>query len=722
MTLAVLLAAVALRLWDADLAVPLVGAGDGLFFHMVVKGVLDHGWAYSNPSLGVPFGQELYDYPVAGANVVPIALIKLLGLFTSDSGKVVNAFFLVTFPLVAASAYAAFRWLRVSRVAAIAMATLFAVAPYHFAQGESHLLLSAYFTVPVSAYLILAVYLDAPLIVRRAVDGPRAFRFASRRTLATLGLCALAGLSDPYYVAFTVLLLAAATAITSLAKRRWRQLVQGSVVTAAVVVAGVAAFSPNLVYRAENGAPPSALERNAQQSEVFSLNLIELLLPVPDHRIDALATAQRKHQDMSLVGEESPPLGLVAACGFLWLLAAALLLSAGARGRLMADGRLRALATANITAFLIGTTGGVSALIAYGLNGQLRTWSRMSIFIAFFSLAALALLLDYAWGRLQGRWRVPRAVGLGALAALVVLAFLDQAPPSLVPNYAAAIPAYKNEAAFVRAIEQRTGPGASVFQVPWVRFPDQPPFLGVQDYEPLRGYIHSDSLRWSYGAMKGRPADWSAGLADATPDEIALQAAVAGFAGIWVDRNGYADKGAAMEGTLERLTTTEPIVSPDARFAFYDIRDYTRSLRDRFGPDELRMLEEVTVRPLRVEWAGGFSFEEREGSSLARWANNVLAEIVVVNPSGSERTATVRMTLARPGGDPGLTELQFPDGTSARVSATAAGTPVTRVVRFPPGRSTIRLATTAVPLEDAKLVRVVGLRLSPAEVTAAAAG
>ena len=215
--------------------------------------MLDHGWAYSNPSLGVPFGQELYDYPVAGANIVPIALIKLLGLFTSDSGKVVNAFFLVTFPLVAASAYAAFRWLRVSRVAAIAMATLFAVAPYHFAQGESHLLLSAYFTVPVSAYLILAVYLDAPLIVRRAVDGPRAFRFASRRTLATLGLCALAGLSDPYYVAFTVLLLAAATAITSLAKRRWRQLVQGSVVTAAVVVAGVAAFSPNLVYRAEHG-------------------------------------------------------------------------------------------------------------------------------------------------------------------------------------------------------------------------------------------------------------------------------------------------------------------------------------------------------------------------------------------------------------------------------------------------------------------------------------
>ena len=87
--------------------------------------------------------------------------------------------------------------------------------------------------------------------------------------------------------------------------------------------------------------------------------------------------------------------------------------------------------------------------------------------------------------------------------------------------------------------------------------------------------------------------------------------------------------------------------------------------------------------------------------ALLAGRTTVLAEIVVVNPAGGERTATVRMTLARPGGDPGLTELTFPDGTSARVSATAAGTPVTRVVRFPPGRSTIRLATTAVPLEDA---------------------
>jgi hypothetical protein len=119
-----------------------------------------------------------------------------------------------------------------------------------------------------------------------------------------------------------------------------------------------------------------------------------------------------------------------------------------------------------------------------------------------------------------------------------------------------------------------------------------------------------------------------------------------------VDRGGYADKGAAVEGTLKRLTTTEPIISPDARFAFYDIRDYARSLRGRFSPDELRTLEEVTVRPLRVEWATGFSFEDRDGSRLARWANSGLAEIVAVNPAESERTATVRMTLARPGGAP----------------------------------------------------------------------
>ena len=47
--------------------------------------------------------------------------------------------------------------------------------------------------------------------------------------------------------------------------------------------------------------------------------------------------------------------------------------------------------------------------------------------------------------------------------------------------------------------------------------------------------------------MKGRPADWSAELANAEPAHLLDQVIAAGFDGLWVDRAGYADRGGALE-------------------------------------------------------------------------------------------------------------------------------------------------------------------------------
>ena len=94
-----------LHLWDADLGIPFAGAGDALFFQMLVKDTLDHGWLLTNPDLGWPLGQQLYDYPVAGADGLHVVAIKVLGLFSSNPAWVLNAYFLLSFPLVAISAF-----------------------------------------------------------------------------------------------------------------------------------------------------------------------------------------------------------------------------------------------------------------------------------------------------------------------------------------------------------------------------------------------------------------------------------------------------------------------------------------------------------------------------------------------------------------------------------------------------------------------------------------
>ena len=186
-----LLAAVVLRLWNATLGVPFWPGGDGYLVLAQVKGVLDNGWVLNNPALGAPFGQDLHDF-AANREILHVAFVKVLGLFSSNPGAVVNVYFLLSFPLAGLTAFLVLRRLGISRPTAVAMSVLYALTPYHF---RHQTFLFGYYMVPVAAYLVLGVYAGTPLFEHR------------RRALWTLGLCVAVALSGIYYAAFTVMLL-----------------------------------------------------------------------------------------------------------------------------------------------------------------------------------------------------------------------------------------------------------------------------------------------------------------------------------------------------------------------------------------------------------------------------------------------------------------------------------------------------------------------------------
>src|SRR5215208_4153490 len=143
-----------LRLWRADLHAPFSYHADALLHLMFTKGVLKHGWWLENPDIGAPFGQQLYDFPVLVGDSLHLALIKLLGVFSSDPVVVLNLFFLLSFPLVALASFVVLRQLGISAAVALVCSVLYALAPYHFWRGEDHLFFGTYYSVPVGAYLV----------------------------------------------------------------------------------------------------------------------------------------------------------------------------------------------------------------------------------------------------------------------------------------------------------------------------------------------------------------------------------------------------------------------------------------------------------------------------------------------------------------------------------------------------------------------------------------
>jgi hypothetical protein len=542
----------ALKLWRADLGVPFAYAGDGNFVHMIVKGIVDHGWYEQNSSLGAPSGQQLYDYPVMNGDDLNAVVFWALGLF-GGSALAMNLFYIATYPLAALAAFLVLRRLGVSGPAAGVCSVLYALLPYHLMRGENHLLLAGYYSVPVAALLALGVLSGQPLFAG----------WRSRATLTTFVLCGLVATASGsfYYSGFAIVLVAAAAILA------WRReaLVAGAVVIGAILAVTLVELSPALAYRAAHGKNGEAFVRPRLGGETYALRFTQLVLPMDAHRVDALGRLTRKYEQKSPVPQTeatTAALGAVGAVGFLWLLGVALWSILRGAGRLPPLHREAAVLTA--VAFLVATLGGLSTLISAAVP-VLRAWNRLSIFIAFFALLAIGLLLDAL------RRRLP-AAGLAALAAVLVVGFLDQTSDGIVPPYGSTEAAWRSDGDFVRSIEGRLPSRAMVFQLPYMPFPEAGNLQRMSDYDHAKPYLHSSRLRWSYGAMRGRSADWAARFKDAPISELLPELRRRGFRGIEVDRFGYADNGGSVEADLRRRLGEQPLVSPDMRLVFFALR------------------------------------------------------------------------------------------------------------------------------------------------------
>ena len=584
-----------LELWRADLSVPLYTGEDSRFIVMLVKGMLETGGIGENPRLGAPFGQDLGGFPEV--DNLSLLLLKALALVSSNPAEIVNVFFLLTFPLTALAAFVVLRAQRVSAAPAVACPALFALLPYHFLRNESHLFLSAYWAVPLACFLMLGLLGDEPLFERRArAEGPAWLRWASRRSLLTLAACVVVGSTWFYYSAFGAILVAAAAAVAVLVRRDRRTLAVAGVVVAAILATLALNLAPYAARQLERGAEPAYGKRSPAESEQLGLRLVQLVMPIRDHRIGRLARASRHYARTSPVyTEETAHLGVVGALGFAWLLVVAVTgFAAGARR--LGWPRYGPAAGAALITFLFATAGGLGAVIAYALTPQLRAWNRLSIFIAFLSLLAVALTIDVVRRRARtGAAR--RGVAVAVAGGVLVIGVLDQTSPAFVPAYDQIRAEQRNDAEFARAIERTLPPGASVFQLPYVPFPEPPPISRLNWYDQLRGYLHTSTLRWSYGDVAGRRQEWrddvsARPLGDALPALSAI-----GFQGIEVARRGYEDGGRRVEAALRRLLGVEPLVSPDRSRSFFDMRAYNDRLRATTPAPELAALREAALRP-----------------------------------------------------------------------------------------------------------------------------
>ena len=693
--LALLLAVSRHHLWKADLHIPMVYGHDASIVHMWVKSIIDNPWAFTNEYLGAPGTLEMQDFPVCSN--VHFLFIKGMAVFTHDPFLIVNWYYLLSFPMIACTFLFLMRSLGVRAFPALVFSIAYCFLPGHFKRGTCHLFLATYFMIPLFTCMVAWLLVDDRyLVYRREATGKLAINWSSRKTWVTLFSCVALGSDFPYYPLFAVILCPFAAGMAIYLEKSRRAAFASLMLLGLLSGSFAANLAPTFLYHVKNGSNPSGLHVTNHpwtDTEIYAMKLARLLLPTDHHVLGSFRAVHDEYYAKTNTSTDLNvmALGTVASLGFLGVLLRLLTPDlTSARGRVY-----YLLGVLTVVAFLFGSVGGFGTLMNLLWIKTSRTYDRISMFIACFALVALALWFDGLIERLRTR-RGLRFLPHAILAGLLVVACGENSRGALTPPSEGIAAELRRDAAFVREVEASVPPGSKIFQLPYVSFLS---YINVQHkmmpYDHFRGYLHSKTLRWSFGAMHGRPTDQFHAHLTTLPLPDRVEALVAlGFAGIYLDRFGYADE--KFEARLAALLAVEPITSGDGRLAFYSLAPRAALLRSLFSEEELRHRYDRLLEIPALTWGKGCDAEEKDGAGNRwRWCRSE-ASMKVVNFSSRPVRKTLRIAARAYDAQGGELLLSGPL-IEDRIVLPNAGVKFSREIDIPPGSHRIDFSCTAKP-------------------------
>jgi phosphoglycerol transferase len=680
-----------LKLPRGDLRIPLHYNGDALLHATFIKGVIENGWYWQNNLIGAPGGLKMYDFPAV--DNLPMVIIRVICFFTSDASKVLNLFYLLTFPLITLSSLYVFRQFGISYSISLFSSLLYAFMPYHLMRGESHLFLSAYYLVPLIIMALLWI-LTGKFFARADNQTGSRFNPRSSRFILCVVICVLVGSSGVYYSFFSCFLIMVAGASASLNLKSLRPLVPAVVLVAVIAATVVVNLSPSLLYIYKHGDVGVTL-RDPSGAEIYGLKITQLILPITGHRVAFLNRRKQFYNNSPLFTEnDAAALGLVGTLGFLALIARLFYRKRQSEETdpVSRSALLDHLSILNIAAVLLGTIGGLGSFVAYFIFSGIRSYNRISIFIAFFALFAVSLALEAIFSKARTT-TATKIVFYSALPLLLILGVLDQTGKHFVPQYEGIKTSFLSDERFVKTIESRVPADGMVFQLPYIPFPEHPRVNRMVDYDHFRAYLHSKHVRWSYGAMKNREGDlWQKQIAALPIDQFVKSLGFAGFSGIYLDRYGYADNTVMKEQELSTALGILPFISDDGRLAFFDMTNFNQTLREQYSQNWAEK-QDLALHPLLLDWRGGFSGLEVTSGKDWRWCSSN-GELILNNTAEHPRTIKLEMLFAT--GQPHDDNLILSGSLiSERLKINANPRSYTKTLTVPPGNQVIKFACDA---------------------------
>lgn len=548
-----------LELWRFNLKVPICYWGDALYFEVLVKSITEGKWVYHISRLGAPFGMDAIDFPLGCT--LDFSIIKALSFFVHNPFLLLNLYWLLTLGLAAAFAAVFFRSLTVNPWSCTAFGALYGVIPFVFYRNISHLNL-VHFIVPVAAILIIDTANGRTFDF---VDWRRVWpRRAWRDLLVRVALCVGIGLTYIYWAFFACCLLCVSSLIGLIRFRKVNILLASASYVTIIGATAMLDIAPSLAYANKNGRNAEMAYKSPAETDIYGLRIRQMFTPIEAHPIPFMRMIRTRiisgHFLYDANESSSAALGTIGIVGLALLLCVNI---ARPTCTTLGDKRIALFAALAVATILIAETGGLGSLFNSLFVPDFRAYNRMSPFISLFAYGGLAVLADTFVRRLSP---VVNAVGV---VLLLVLGAFDQVPVTLFSNHKLEESQFYQDRQYIGELEGRLTPGTMIFQLPHTEFPMDPGRLQMLPYDNARAYLHSKTLRWTWGAFSGRHDNWTRITAELPPAEFLDAVVRADFGGVLLDRYGYVEP--SMENYLASRVGADAIVDSGGRWVFFNL-------------------------------------------------------------------------------------------------------------------------------------------------------
>jgi len=608
----------------SDPHTPIHYYSDGLHILALIKHIIENGSYYSfNARLGAPFGTSFHDFPLADA--LHTFVISILAFFLKgDAVQVQWYFYYLHFFTIALTASWSLSRLGLAYPLALSGSLLYSFSTYHFGRGPGHLYLSAYFMVPLIIWLSAQIFFLKPA----SLSELKTTKFSD--SLLGIFIALATGLTGVYYAFFGLFSMMVSGIAGAIHRKSWRPISVALIVVGITMSALVINLSPAIYYRIIHGSNPAAALRVPQQSEIYGLKIIQMLLPTLDHPLPAFNQFAQMYraQGFPQVNENwTSSLGLIGASGFLVLMAMVLFFC-----RIKRLPILQFLATLNLAYLLLATVGGFGTVFCYLIHPQIRCFNRISVFISFVSILGAYLLVQEGLRRISGK-RTVKALTVTVALLLTVFGLWDQGFRRSALNGDAWKLNFLSDRNFITKIEGILPRGASVYQMPYHDFPEGGNINSMIDYEQFKGFFHSNNLKWSYGAIKGRKeATLLREVYQMPLDKQIAYIEALGFQGILVNRRGYADSAKELEKELTTKLGASPLVSDDGHLSFFVLKG--------------RLDDSLGARPVPILLLGNGFYSWEKNTSGLKWAwSSGNAEMLVYNLDSKPLTCSLQFDV-----------------------------------------------------------------------------